>query len=118
MGQALGWRVDATREVVFVVPGQARRSHAALVPLVEGAGVPLERLEPLQREQEPQARIVELVAHADVANTLGVLLHSTPELGLLGERPGACFLSWHGGAVEGADLDSDSAGLELRQPIP
>src|SRR5205823_8060650 len=74
--------------------------------------------EPLQREQEPQARIVELVAHADVANTLGVLLHSTPELGLLGERPGACFLSWHGGAVEGADLDSDAAGLELRQPIP
>src|SRR5690349_3680944 len=88
--QALGRRVDSSRELVCVVPGQAHGPHAASVPLLDRVRIAFERLDTLQRENEPQPRVVELSARIDAADAVGVLLEGAPELRLLGERARAC----------------------------
>ena len=117
VGQALRRRVDPSGELVRVVPGQARRAHAAFVPLVERAGIALERLDALHGEHQPQARVVELGAREDVADLFGVLLDDAPELGDLGECALTRVAAAGAFAVEGADLDADAACSEPRQPV-
>src|SRR5205085_6855625 len=55
VGQSLRGRVDPTGELIRVVQGQTRRTHATFVPPFERARVALERLNALHREYEPQA---------------------------------------------------------------
>jgi hypothetical protein len=49
VGQSLRRRVDPSRELVRVVPGQTRRTHTTLVPLVKRARIAFERLDALHR---------------------------------------------------------------------
>ena len=49
VGQSLRRRVDPSGELVRVVPGQTRRTHATAVPIFERAGIALERLDALHR---------------------------------------------------------------------
>ena len=118
VGQPLRRRLDPTRELVRVVPRQARHAHAAPVPVLERLGGAFERLQTLHREHEPQARVVEVGAGADLADALGVLGDCPSELGLLGQGEVARLGARRGRRIERADLDADAARLELRQPVP
>ena len=116
-GQSLRRCLDSSGELVRVVPREARRAHAALMPLLEGGGIARERLGSLHREHEPQTRVVELDARADLADPLDVLLDCAVELHRLVERPFTRFAVRRRRAVERADLDAHPARLEHRQPV-
>jgi hypothetical protein len=116
--QPLRGCVDPPGELIRVVPRQTRRADAAFVPLLERAGIALERLHSLHREHEPQPRVLELPARADQAHPLGVRLDRAPELGLLSQRSSTRPLPRRRRAVQRADLDTNAARLEPRQPIP
>ena len=100
-----------------MVPGQTRSTYATSVPILEGAGIALERLDPLHREYEPQPGVVELGARLDLADLLGVLLYDASELRLLGERAFTRVITACSLAVERAHLDANPACCKSRQPV-
>jgi hypothetical protein len=112
--QALGRCVDPSGEVVRVVPGQARRTHAAFPPLVKRVGIALERLDPFQREHEPDPRIVEILLRPNLADEVGIAVDEPPELRLLGQRSLTRVALPRAFAVERADLDSNGARRQSR----
>ena len=117
VGQSPRRRLDASGELVRVVPGQARRTHTTSVPLFERARIALERLDALHREHEPQAWVAELSARVGPGRPARRSPRRCAELRLLGEcaftRVGAACAF----AVQGTDLDANATCCKPRQPV-